>query len=556
MKNKKLRAAALVGAGIMSGSVLLALPACGKTKADTEQTLEVFCCKLGYDAVWCEELLKAFEQQDWVKEKYPEFEYIFESSADRGSIGTRLQAGEGRNTVDLVFSDGLDGYIGVDNRGNEYSCELTDVVYNTMVPGENVKVIDKLTDDYRKAVMYYQYGESSADQTLEFKAYDFFWASGMMGMIYNVELLSSFGYDTAPRTSAEFVEACSTITADTSAEYGKKYAIMWAGSADYSQYLYNIWWGQYEGYENYYNFWNGVSFDGEDYTEKSVDIFKQIGRMESMDAMIDAFATTNGYRYDKGASVDFKAAQRYYIAGEGVFMFNGDWFSAENKDLVDKSKYTFRMMKTPIISSIIKKTPTIGSEEKLREVIDKIDAGYATAEEAGLTGVSEADYQKILEARSITYSLGPGCKTCIPSYAKGKEIAFDFLRFMATDLAQEIYAKATGGASLPFRYDLKSNQSVYDEFTDLQKSRYEMFNESVHGSKVLPYGPNYPLAKFGGLTEWTTHALNGTLMGCVMKGTKEGTTSAKAIYDRELDYWTNNNSQKWYECLRLAGYNG
>jgi hypothetical protein len=222
---------------------------------------------------------------------------------------------------------------------------------------------------------------------------------------------------------------------------------------------------------------------------------------------------------------------------------------------MEKSQYTFKMMKTPIISSIIDKTPTINSEEALREVVSKIDAGYATAAEAGLSGISETDYAKIIEARSITYSLGPGCKTCIPNYAKGKEIAFDFLRFMATDKAQEIYAEATHGASLPFKYDLKNNMTLYNSLSDLQKSRYEMFYESVHGSKVLPYGANYPLAKFGGLSQWTTFGLNGLIMSAAMNGTKTGDASAQAIYDRDVDYWTNNNSQKWYECLRLAGLN-
>lgn len=557
MKKNKFRIAAVLCAAILGSTALFSLAGCGKNVPDTDQTLEVFCWEGGYGADWCEDLLEAFQEQAWVKEKYPELQVVYDADADRSAIGTRLSAGEGRSTVDLVFSDGLDNYIGVDNLGNEYSCELTDVVYNTLVPGENVTVYEKLNDDYKRMVMYYKYGESSADTNLSFKSYDFYWTSGMVGMVYNEELLTSFGYSTAPRTSEEFIEACAKITSDTSSQYGKKFAIMWSGGADYSQYLYNIWWGQYEGYDNYYNYWNGVSFDGEDYTEKSADIFKQTGRMEALDTLIDVLSTDNGYRYSKGAAADFKAAQRYFTIGEGVFMFNGDWFSKENEEQVNKSQYTFKMMKTPVISSIIDKTSTIKSEDELRTVISKIDDGYATAAAAGLTNVSEADYAKILEARSITYSLGAGCKTLIPTYAKGKEIAFDFLRFMATDLAQEIYAEATYGANLPFKYDLKqNNETLYNNsFSDLQKSRYEMFNESVHGSKVLPYGPNYPLAKFGNLSEWTTYAVSGTITNYAMNGTKTGSNSAQAAYDRDIDYWTTNDSQKWFDTLRLAGYN-
>lgn len=523
---------------------------------DGEQTLEVFAIKLGFGSDWCKNLLDAFEKEDWVKEKYPNLKVYFETSADRSAIGTRLSAGEGVNTVDLVFSDGLSGYLGKDNMGKEYSVNLTNTVYNTKVPGEDVTVYEKLQDDYKKDVMYFEYGQSAFDNDLPFNSYSFYWGSGMMGIVYNEEILrDSFGYSVPPRTTDEFIECLKKVTAGNES-YNKGYALMYSNGGEYSQYLYNTWWGQYEGYENYFNYYQGVSFDGDEYVEKSSDIFQQTGRKEAMNALIQMVGN-NTYRYSKGAATDFKAAQKYFLKGEGVFMANGDWFAEEMKDDAAKSKYTFKMMKTPIVSAIRNRTPSIKSDEVLAKVVQAIDDGKGTAAASGIEGVTEEDYAIIMEARGIIYSLGAGYDSFIPSYAKSKDVACDFLRFMATDKAQLIYSKSTGGASLPFQYDHKKDTEAYAGYSDLQKSRLDMVESGVYKTQTLPMGNNYPLSKFGHLSEWSSFALSG---GQVIDYAKRGSlnaadsTSAKAAYDRDIEYWTANNGNKWNDCLRLAGY--
>ena len=548
--------ATLCATAVMGTSFITA--GCGNNVPDTEQTMEVFACKLGFGVKWLDDLLEAFKQEDWVKEKYPNLEIVFDYSDDRSAISTRLAAGAGKNTVDIIMSDNVIDYVGQDLTGKEYSCNLTDVVYKTQVPGENITVLDKLQPSFRKSLYYYTYGDkANLDGEANFKAYDFNWASSMFGWIYNVELLSRFGYDTPPRTSDEFIEACETITKNKTF-YNKGYAIMWSSKADFRQYLYDLMWGQYEGYDNYYNYFLGVNFDGEDYSENSSDIFNHVGRREALSTMIDIVSTESGYSYSKGGAVDFKAAQRYFLRGEGVFTFDGDWFETEMQEGVAASDYTFRFMKTPIISTIINTTPTINDDDTLRDVISKIDEGYATVAEAGLSGVSQADYDKILKARSIAVSIGPGLSTCIPIYANGKQVAFDFLRFMATDKAQRIYMIATGGGSLPFQYDVKEKApEIYDNFSDIQKSRLEMANESVHGITILPYYSSLPLVKFGSLGLWSSYAMNTTIpINYARAGTRDSSKpeSAQAAFDRDIEYWTGNNAQKWKKCLTDAGY--
>lgn len=565
--NKKAKTAlTLACVGVLSLGSMFA--GCNKKSVpDTDQTLEVFCAELGYGSDWCEAELNAFKEQEWVKEKYPELQIVFEANADRSAINTRLQGGlrnSASNSVDLIFSDSVGPYMGQDRTGVEYSCDLTEVVYNTTVPGENVTVYDKLLDPYKKSLMNYNVGESSLVEK-DFQAYNFNWASGMRGILYNQELLEYFGYKNPPRTSDELIEMCEKISADTSAAYGKGYAFMWSGAANYIGDMYNIWWAQYEGYDQYTRYYNGIYFDGRYEIEKSPKIFEQQGRAKALDTLIsvmnkDKMGKDKGYMYPYGASQEFKVAQYNFIKGNGVFMANGDWFAKEMEVDMAKSNYHIRMMKSPVISSIKDKTPSITTDAQLRTVIARIDAGYAdvnaakavalSGDDVDISGVSAADYNRIIEARGIIYSTGPDCDTCIPSYAKGKEVAFDFLRFLATDIAQEVYMEATGGASLPFKYNVKEkNPSLFNSFSDMQKDRYAMEYESVTVATVLPKINAFPLVKFGGLSDWSSVAFNGnTIVTYAMNG---GT--AKNAVDKDIEYWTRNNARAWLETLRYAG---
>lgn len=559
MKNKAKRLLTAILVGTISFASVFAT-GCNKNKVpDTEQTLEVFAAKLGYGVSWCEAELNAFKEEAWVKEKYPNLNVIFEVNADRSAINTRLSAGEGRNTVDLIFSDSVTPFMGKDRAGTEYSCNLTDTVYNTKVPGEDITVYDKLLDTYKETLVYYNVGESALEEK-KFVSYDFNWASGMRGILYNQKLLESFGYKTAPRTSDELIEMCAKISADKGS-YNKGYAFMWSGEADYIEDMYNVWWAQYEGYQQIYNYYNGIFYDGRNYVEKSSKIFEAEGRKKALDALIGVMSNEKGYMYPYGSSVKFKAAQKSFIEGNGVFMSNGDWFAEEMKDDIAKSTYTIRMMRSPVISAIKDKTSSVTTDEQLRTIVSRIDAGCATIDEAiaatseagdaDISSVNAKDYETILAARLVIYATGPYCSTCIPVYAEGKEVAFDFLRFLATDKAQEIYMRETGGATLPFKYDVKqSNPELFNQFTDVSKDRYEMEFNSVKSCTVLPKTAAFPLVKYGNLSDWTSFAFNGTTLGTYAR---QGGETAEAAFRRDVDYWQNNDGRAWKDVLRLAG---
>ena len=587
MKNKKnlKRGLALTLATAASVSAF-GMAGCKQKTSDTEETLEVFLWEAGYGVQWCKDLLAAFEQEDWVKAKYPNLEIVFSKDGNKSTYTTKIDAGEKSNTVDLFMTASLANYVGKDASGYEFFADLTEKVFNQDVPGENVKVKDKMLPTYLDSIRYYELGEDS-NSDVPFKSYVYPWASGMDSILYNADHLEAFGLE-VPLTTRQFIEACATISGkggglndyySTQIDENGGYAIMTDGSGNYWSYLYPVWWGQYEGIEEYYNFFNGVyKTSPEDEGTISSLVFKQKGKLHSLTTMEDILKWNNGYVYKKSSGLEYKQAQTNFLKGDGVFYANGDWFAKEmettKKEIVeeygDKYDYNIRMMRMPVVSEIIEKTPSIPNEETLRAVIRAIDEGYSTvayalqATKNELVNVTEEDYAKIMEARGIVHAIGPLHQAGVPSYAKGKEIAFDFLRYMATDEAQEIYMKATGGASLPFNYDLKTkNNALYNELFGssnvfaIEQDRLSYLYDQCYETNVLPDPNSFPLVKWGEMSD--VHSLNGLSITAYFIA-KGSIADGKALYDNDILYYCgawNEEDQKYEggkfdECRSLA----
>jgi len=149
MKNRKnvKRGLALALATATSLSAF-SLVGCKNNAPDTAETLEVFVWEAGYGVEWCKQLLDSFAQEDWVKEKYPNLEIVFDKDGNKATYTTKIDAGEKANTVDLFFTASLSNYVGKDVSGNEFFCDLTESVFNQKVPNEEVTVHDKMLPTY------------------------------------------------------------------------------------------------------------------------------------------------------------------------------------------------------------------------------------------------------------------------------------------------------------------------------------------------------------------------------------------------------------------------
>lgn len=527
------------------GKTILSLALCATTVScvagcnqnqvpDTEETLSIYVLDAGYKTDWVHSVIELFQQQDWVKEKYPNLVIPYPNINDVESYAqTRLDAGS-RNELDLMFMANLPySYKGAANK----VVDLTDVLYNSTVPGEDILYKDKMASSFLRSMAY----NNPTQEYENGRYYSTTWAGGEMSILYNETILNSLGI-AVPNTTDELIAACEAIRllkGNTEGKYNHGYSFVASKDAIYWDYLYAVWWSQYEGMESYYNFFNGI--DG---NRLSKNIFKQKGRLEGIKVYEDILGYDTGYLDPAWADSEFMTTQTQFLQGYGVFHVNGDWWPSEMAEMEaripEEKKQSIKIMPLPIVSSIIEKTPTIPDDATLSKVVEAIDN-----EVGSYPGVSAEDYNKVKAARSIVYSFSANIEAIIPFNANGKDVAIDFLRFMATDAACAAYIKATDGASLPFAYDVETkNPELFNSISPFHQERLRQFNLKSNPITYMPYHQIFPLAVYGGVGAFTSASYFATF-------SRYGNTkTAQKYYDSTLEAWTD---EKWDSALRNAG---
>ena len=535
-------------AATMLGGSVAALASCGGNEVDDgEQSLQVYCLDVGYGVQWCTDLLEAFQEQQWVKDKYPNLQ-VFTTYNDVRTYAVDRINSPSNNTFDLMFGNYLYDLSGKNSAGEESILDLTEIVYNQTVPGENVKFIEKIYQSYNESNVYRAPTEGEpVDQY-----YIVPWAGGMNSIIYNQEILDNYGITTI-NTTDEWIEACATIKA-TPSKSGNDggYSIMRAGNTGYWSYLFYAWWAQYDGIESYVNFYKGIYEDEDGIKSYSNKIFELLGRQKSLEIFEEVLDYDKGYFSPEAfTKEDFMLCQTDMLDGKYAFMVNGDWFDREMQDMsqaildAGDPLSTIRMMKLPIVSSIIEKCPTIANDAELSALITAIDAGNTALSGTGYE-VSPTDYEKVKEARTVVHTIGPGHHGAIPANATAKDVAVDFLLFMATDIAQEEYIRSTSGCSLPFYYNVKEkNPDLYAELSPFQQARLDYFCSDAYEVYSLPATGNFPLVKYGELT-----AIEGVERFDSIFSAQGNTQTAKGLFDLTKSVWT---EQKFAFALDRAG---
>lgn len=570
---------------------------CNK-KDDSPETLEIYIEKMGYGVDWLDDIIEAFKQEQWVKDKYPNLNIPKpEARVNQGSATQRVIAGAKSNTADLLF--GTTTATGWIYRSDEESSnfeELSDV-YNSEVPGETGVIFkEKMLPSIRSWVE--QPDLSKADTDPDAKVYHVFpWINGYIGMLYNKDNLDKLlGKDnyTMPRTTDEWMEMVRSII-----KVQKDKGLDNTDDAFINPFIYapvmywgasvSTWWAQYEtrsGYEKY--FLGTARINGRD--QLSPKVLEQKGKLRSFQTIesfvgapgIDGEAGTEEI-YDKVDEDSFKAQNTFdriqvkYINGQGVFMPNGDWFDLEMRNAVEAGKGSdITYMKLPIISAVSEKlsyykagdtvfdknadgTTKEGDatrkvyDELLRKLVDHVDGKCDKNEVEALytaKGKSidrlDADIEHIREARHLMAPV-EGHEAFIPSYATAKDIAKDFLRFMATDKAIRIFAESTKGCSTAFSYNvIAQNPDLYDTFTDIQKQRLSMVQ---NGGISMPVKASYRLAMLGGLD--MSRYPSGSIE--VNFSSESGRKTAEEMVNYDINYYTQNNNAQWNSMLTAAG---
>ena len=549
--NKKINKVVAVSLAALTVAPLAACGGGGGVLGGAE-TLQMFVSDFGYGVEWAYDLIEGFKSEAWVQEKYPRLAIPEPTiSAERTKPVSDIESTYAAH--DLYFSCDYAGKPLGEDSGVRYYADLTDL-YETTIPGESVTVKDK---------MYAQFVEE-ADRDLgeAFNAMDFPWVNGSYGLLYNKYVVDQwFGANyEMPVTTYQLVEMGNQLK--TNKDKKKPELIMVAKKqTGWTEGAFRIFWGQYSGEQGFRNFMEG-KVNG----EYSVEVFKDTGRLRSMEAIEELLWYTNGYVNTEYADEDFGVTQSHYLNGEACFMFMGDWFEIEMSDIMSEdSDYVnpnneFYFLKTPVISSLVerldlythgtKEYSTLTAAEKanydaqLSAIVKAVDEGKTSLE-----GVSANDFAIVKEARTCKSTLG-GHVAFVPGNSDAQDLAKDFLLYMASDKGIEIFMKATKGVSTAFKYQMDYSSSLFNGFTALQQQRIKDTSvEDWHVGK----GYRTPLTRSGALSDICQESGQKQLEIEFCSQSSADRRTAKQIAEAIYNRCAANDQAVWKSMLSFAG---
>jgi len=441
-------------------SMVLPLTACPDNGGDDDwgntgggnnkgKTLTIVCYEGGFGSAWLTELAKQFETAYDCK-------VVVKHSYINGELVTLLN--DNSCNEDIVMALGT-----MDNAQDRgFLVDLSDV-YNAVPEGEDKAIKDKMVQSVYEKLL-----------TDDGKIYQMNWANSVSSIVLNKTVLDKAfpeGYD-IPNTTDELIAFADAIKAKG------VYPFSLSTSVSYWDYLHWTWWAQYDGYEKYTDYYYGIYHtpEGERVKDTTGKVLENQGRLEALQVASTLLNKNNGYVHKYAESMTWQESQIAFVgqgyAGQDMtecaMMVNGDWLQNEVQSYLIQKNQELVMIKTPVISSIVETLENKNmTDAELSAVIDAIDAG-----ETSYPGVSQKDFDRITEARRMVYSATFDHCIAVPAKAKNKDLAKEFLKFMASDIGQSIYAKYLNGASMPYGY-------VPTEMNSFVESRYEIVENMI-----------------------------------------------------------------------------
>lgn len=449
-----------VGCGVLAACMavnLLAASGCKKLQ-EVDNTVEdttdlwIYVQSLGYDSEFLYALEEEFEKRNEGVDVHVTDTPLAQVISNQLSLGPQY------DDYDLYFqmASGRAVQNTYKNKWKDYPEGLQDLTYifEKTIPGEDVTLGEKMIDSY------YKYTNCGTEE--EPKHYSISFAMGTIGMNYNIDVMKEIfgdGYEEyLPLTSDHFLEVCETIKNKP----GDYTPLTYPALIDHMQYaLFHLWWAQYEGIENYERFFKAEAYDEVSgvYLSPSKKIYNQQGRLESLKAMASLMDADKGYVDEMALDyneTNFRSLQTRFLEKSLGYVFYpcGDWL--EQESAVEGSS-EFGRMKSPVISSIIDRLPTVDNDTELREIIRYVDGTAETINPK----YSEEDIEEVRKARNMVYGAhGFDHAIIMPQYSNAKALAEKFLLFMASDDGIRIFKENCAGGFLPFEFDYSEMENL------------------------------------------------------------------------------------------------
>lgn len=500
---------------------------------DTVLTVKVF--DGGYGTGWIRQIAKKYT------EKNPKVYVDVKSFTDCSKWPNEVKSDA--SNVDIYFSSSPGSDLALTSckiNGVDYPSYLADLtdMYNSKVPGENVLYKDKMKKSYNDEMNFDPASESG-------RYYLTSWADGMLGIVVNMDAWNQNGLGDLPKTTDELFEKCETITDKNKSKSAgeKQYPFVYSLKRSYWSYMFVNWSYQYMGEAEVEAYRNGYDPTGKRFTKNLITYDGFLEALKVIEKCIDTKnkGTENAYSYSSGysQSIDFTTSQFYLLNGTGIMQPNGDWLITEMAaNYSDSDKLNVRFMKTPVISSIINRCDSIENDEELSALISAIDANETSLSGTGYS-VSQEDYDRVAYARNMAVTSGNCMGTYIPVYSKNVSAAKEFLLYMATDEALDIYYRETMGCTLPFERDY-SGVDYTSQLSIFIRSENELKKNCSMQMYTLGGSYKYKMFALAGLNPLANPYSSGKAETYLSASELRDYKSAETLFEENYRYVSNN----------------
>ena len=466
--------AAAVGVSCLFGAASCGGGNTESTNSNSKTDLEIRYWQSGYGVEYMNKIIADF------KTKYPQYNVMFTPEPLQQVVSQTMEAGKD-DTVD-IYLNSLDNLIKYEDM-----FEPLNDVYETTVEGESKKIGDKFQDLVKD-------GYKREDGNYYCMSY----AGSPVGIMYNADIIDGVNY-TVPNTSDELRNLSVELSNVTGETWTKAWVHFQDGSVGYYNALLKTWQAQYSGIDYYKNNWLTLTDEDGNSPSKAAYTSETDGRKQALYALgncVNPSTVLTGSNTKK-----FTEMQTFFIAGKAAMMVNGPWIQNEMKQSGGKN-FNCRLMKTPVISSIIDVLPdkSVKDDAELSALITAIDAYQDGEAEVALTGngysVTQSDWDRVAEARKYNFHNGVDHAAVINKYSTAKEAAKDFLRYYFSDEGMATFANIVHQTPSATILD-ESKVKIDSEWTDFEK---ETFNGSTK---------NLIMINDGGITRSAVFRSNG-----------------------------------------------
>lgn len=466
---------------IMALLLAFSMTACGEEETfdpnnivEDTTTLDIMILHKGYGFQWLTALKEGFEAANPGVEV--KITTISKSDIIRGSMKNYK-----KSEIDLffdIYATGMGGLVQEYSSyyGGKQALRPLNDVLATEIPGEGITVADKMYTTF--LAPYQSAGRDTAD-TADDVYYGLPYMQGVMGMYYNETVINEAlgeGNWEVPNTTDELIALCQRLK-------NAGCHMLLPGELDqYTRTMFIPNWAQYEGFDNWLKFYEGVGYDKDRSRESQLSslIYHQPGRLESLEVAYDLISLDKGFVLSNSAEIgtnNLNDYQKRFVDPKNKLALYpcGDWLMQELADNRGEtgSASVIKMMKTPVISSIIDsvnsysagqeaRLPNISDDATLSAVIDYVDGRIDTLPE----GVTEAEVAFVAQARNIISSQADMHMVYAPEFSDAKVLANKFLVYMASDEGIQLLKDNCIGGFAPYKYEYQglnvTEQSIYE----------------------------------------------------------------------------------------------